>query len=542
MGVESDAGRGVRESIPGLLRIAAEAEPEHVALSEAATGRAITWRALDALADSVARGLFAGGLVAGYRVMIAMTNRIEFVAAYLGTLRAGMVAVPVNPRSTTGELVRMLADSGARVVFADETTAHGVRAAADGVAEALRAGGSPTGDGAAEPRMVVVRGDDAVETGETGWAQFLVEVGELTPVRQDPEALAVLLYTSGASGKPRAAMLSGRALAANIEQVAAVHPPMVIGQDVVLGVLPLFHVYGLNAVLGQTLRQHARLVLVDGFDPEGSLDLIEDEAISVVPVAPPVFAYWMQVPGLEDRLGPVRLILSGSAPLSQELTAAFTERTGHVVHQGYGLTEASPVVTSTLCSSDPDPRSVGAAVPGVEITLLDEGSGGEPEPGDGGQILIRGDNLFSGYWPDGVDGPDEDGWFATGDVGYLDPDGDLYLVDRVRDLVIVSGFNVYPSEVEDVIKELSDVAAVAVVGVPDEMTGEAVVAYVRPAPDVDRSTVERHVREQCEHRLARFKQPGVVHVVDELPYTATGKVQKGRLREAERRRVNGLLE
>lgn len=554
MGVDTDAvgpGREARLSVPDLLRVAASAEPGHIALSEAATGRAITWRALDALADSVTRGLSAAGLVAGYRVMIAMTNRIEFVAAYLGTLRAGMVAVPVNPRSTTGELVRMLADSGARVVFADETTAHVVRAAADGVAEALRAGGPGTGDGGAEPRMVVVRdarsveSGEPVEPGETAWAEFLVEVGELAPVRDDPEALAVLLYTSGASGKPRAAMLSHRALAANIEQVASVEPPMVVGQDVVLGVLPLFHVYGLNAVLGQVLRQHARLVLVDGFDPEGSLDLIEDEAISVVPVAPPVFAYWMQVPGLEDRLGPVRLILSGSAPLSPDLTAAFTERTGHVVHQGYGLTEAAPVVTSTLCSCDPDPRSVGATIPGVEIRLVDEGAGGEPEPGDGGQILIRGDNLFSGYWPEGADGPDgpgEDGWFATGDVGYLDPDGDLYLVDRVRDLVIVSGFNVYPSEVEDVIKELPDVGSAAVVGVPDELTGEAVVAYVRPAPEADRGLVEQHVREQCRQRLARFKQPSVVHVVDELPYTATGKVQKGRLREAERRRVNGLLE
>jgi long-chain acyl-CoA synthetase len=541
--MDTERAGGARVGVAGLLRIAASAEPEHIALSEAATGRAITWRSLDALADSVARGLYASGLVAGYRVMIAMTNRIEFVAAYLGTLRAGMVAVPVNPRSTTGELVRMLADSGARVVFADETTAHVVRAAADGVAEALRAGGTSDGGGAAEPRMVVVRGEGNVEAAATGWDEFLVGEGELTPVRQDPEALAVLLYTSGASGKPRAAMLSDRALAANIEQIATVDPPMVIGQDVVLGVLPLFHVYGLNAVLGQVLRQHARLVLVDGFDPEGSLDIIEDEAVSVVPVAPPVFAYWMQVRGLEERLGPVRLILSGSAPLSPDLTAAFTELTGHVVHQGYGLTEAAPVVTSTLCSSHPDARSVGAAVPGVEIRLLDEGAGGdEPEPGDGGQILIRGENLFSGYWPDGVEGPDEDGWFATGDVGYLDPDGDLYLVDRVRDLVIVSGFNVYPSEVEDVIKELPDVAAAAVVGVADEMTGEAVVAYVRPAPEADRGAVEEHVREQCEHRLARFKQPSVIHVVDELPYTATGKVQKGRLREAERRRVNGLLE
>ena len=202
----------------------------------------------------------------------------------------------------------------------------------------------------------------------------MANAGHPVPARVDPESLAVLLYTSGTSGRPRAAMLSHRALLANIEQVAAVDPPMITGRDVVLGVLPLFHVYGLNAVLGQCVRQCARLVLVDGFDAEGSLDLIEDEAVSVLPVAPPVFAYWMQVPGLEDRLGPVRLVLSGSAPLSPELTEAFTARTSVQIHQGYGLTEAAPVVTSTLCSKQlqAQPRSVGAALPGIEIRLVDE--------------------------------------------------------------------------------------------------------------------------------------------------------------------------
>ena len=527
----------VTGTVADLLRTAAAEEPNRIAVGEAATGRAVSWAVLDDLVDRVATGLSRLGLVAGYRVMIVMPNRIEFVAAYLGALRAGMVAVPVNPRSTTGELVRVIADSGSRVVVVDETTAPTVRAAAGGVAEAIETAGA--GAGAVRPEVVAV--GTPVEPGEHDWDALVVESGRPPELRDDPEALAVLLYTSGTSGRPRGAMLSHRALRANIEQVAQVDPPMVVGQDVVLGVLPLFHVYGLNAVLGQVLRQHARLVLVDGFDPEGSLDLIEDEAISVLPVAPPVFAYWMQVEGLEERLGPVRLVLSGSAPLSPDLTRAFTERTGLTVHQGYGLTEASPVVTSTLCSKEPDDRSVGAALPGIELRLVDD-LGGEPESEDGGELLVRGANLFSGYWPDGADGPDAEGWYATGDVGYLADAGDLYLVDRVRELVIVSGFNVYPSEVEDVITELPEVAEAAVIGVEDEMTGEAVVAYVKPADDADRETLVELVREQCERRLARFKQPGVIHVVDQLPHTATGKVQKGRLRATERRRALGLLE
>ncbi len=523
-------------NVADLLVRAAQKEPDKTILSEASTGRTVTCGGLDELVQRVVQGFSDAGMVAGYRVMIATGNSIEFVAAYLGSLRAGMVAVPVNPRSATGEFMRMLADSGARMVIADSRTIASVREAVRGLGDAMEAVGLEAN---LRPRVVAV--GTTLEPGERGWDQLVARGGAPVPARLDPESLAVLLYTSGTSGRPRAAMLSHRALLANIEQVAQVDPPMISGRDVVLGVLPLFHVYGLNAVLGQVLRQQARLVLVDGFDAEGSLDIIEDEAISVVPVAPAVFAYWMQITGLEERLGPVRLMLSGSAPLDPELTGRFTDRTHVDIHQGYGLTEAAPVVTSTLCSKAPSPRSVGAALPGIEIKLVDD-RGREPHDQDGGEIHVRGANLFSGYWPDGADGPDFDGWWPTGDVGYLDPDGDLYLVDRVKELVIVSGFNVYPSEVEDVIGELPEVLEAAVIGVEDELTGETVVAYVKPTVAGSGDGLVDDVRRHCEHRLARFKQPSVIHVVDTLPYTPTGKVQKGRLRATERRRALGLLE
>jgi long-chain acyl-CoA synthetase len=217
------------------------------------------------------------------------------------------------------------------------------------------------------------------------------------------------------------------------------------------------------------------------------------------------------------------------------------------VHQGYGLTEAAPVVTSTLCRSGAGEHaktgSVGAALPGIEIRLVDD-AGHPPDGEDAGEIWVRGDNLFSGYWPDGSDGPDQDGWYGTGDVGFLDKDGELFLVDRLKELVIVSGFNVYPSEVEEVVAEVDGVDEVAVIGTEHPETGEAVVAYVRRAPDTQYAAeeLEAVVREHCATRLARFKQPTEVHVVDELPHTVTGKVAKGRLREGRRRRNLGLLE
>ncbi|MCW2757759.1 MAG: AMP-dependent synthetase and ligase [Nocardioidaceae bacterium] len=522
----------MESNVAQLLRLAAESEPDRIALSEASTGRTVTWRALDEMADAVATGLATAGLVAGHRMMLVLGNRIEFVAAYLGALRARVVVVPVNPRSAVGELVRMIADSGSRVVVADADTVDDARAAVTGLAEV---------SDAERPAPRIVGVGVRVEDGETTWDELVAATGRPTPLPDDPEALAVLLYTSGTSGRPRAAMLSHRALLANIEQVAAVDPPMIHGNDVVFGVLPLFHVYGLNAVLGQTLKHCARLVLVESFHPEGALDIIEDEAITVLPVAPPVFAYWRTLDNLKDRIGPVRLALSGSAPLATELIDWFTEATGVALHQGYGLTEASPVVTSTLCSKDLQSGSVGAALPGVDVRLVDD-QGAEPDGDDPGEIWVRGENLFSGYWPDGDDGPGAEGWYATGDVGFLDQSGDLFLVDRLKELVIVSGFNVYPSEVEEVIAEVAQVAEVAVIGVADDRTGEAVVAYVKATDPSDAAELPDLVRDHCTARLARFKQPSVIHVVAELPYTVTGKVQKGRLRATERRRALGLLE
>jgi long-chain acyl-CoA synthetase len=529
--------------VADLLTRAAAENPDKLAIVEAG-GRAVTWAELDDEVGRVASGLGAAGIVAGHRVMVVMGNRLEFVASYLGILRAQAVAVPVNPTATAGEVARMIADSGSRIVLADADSVTEVRGAIAALDEAMsqeHPAGSIEADlfaRLAKPRVVVVGA--TLQPDERSYDHLRAERAQPVPPLQDPEKLAALLYTSGTSGRPRAAMLTHRALLANIDQVAAVDPPMIHGDDVVLAVLPMFHVYGLNAVLGVALHHRAKVVLAARFDPQGTLDLIEDEACSVIPVAPPVFAYWRDVEQLRERLGPVRLMLSGSAPLSPELMEEFTGLTGIPIHQGYGLTEASPVVTSTLVSERLQAGSVGAALPGVEIRLVDE-FGDAPEGEDAGQISIRGANLFSGYWPDGSDGPDADGWWSTGDVGFLDPSGDLFLVDRLKELVIVSGFNVYPVEVEDVIREVDGVTEAAVIGVADETQGEAVVAYV-VAPGRDPASVEAAVREHCETRLARFKQPSRVEVVGELPVGVTGKVQKGRLRGMERRRALGILE
>jgi long-chain acyl-CoA synthetase len=310
-------------------------------------------------------------------------------------------------------------------------------------------------------------------------------------------------------------MLSHRALLSHLHSIA---PFEIIDRDsVVLAMLPLFHVFGLNAVLGSWATSGARLVIMDGLD--GFANVLTEEHVSNVPLAPPVLARILDDEQALASLRSVTTVVSGAAPLPVDLREQFTARTGLRVEQGYGLTEASPGVSATLGGELLGHGHVGRPLPGVEVRIGD-GS----EPSEPGEIWIRGDNLFSGYWPDGDGGPGELGWFPTGDIGYL-LDGELFLVDRSRELIIVNGFNVYPAEVEDAIGELPGVESVAVVGRPHRRTGEQVVAFVTG----EGLTVEA-INEHCADRLAKFKRPSLVQLVQELPRGITGKVRKGVLR------------
>ena len=400
-------------NVADLLRARADEYGASTALVDGSAK--ITWRTLDTQVDNLARAMSALGLVGGHRVALAMTNGAPMVTAYLAVLRAGMVAVPINPTSTPNEISRVLADSGSRLCFADAQTVESVRVAV------------------AETAVPVIVNGAETQPGETAYDD-LPEGSSTVVTPRDTESLAVLLYTSGTSGRPRAAMLSHRALLANIVQAASTDPPPVQPDDVVLGVLPLCHVYGLNAVLGQVLLTGATLVVGKRFDAAETLSLIGSEGITCLPVAPPVIGAWLAQDGIGDRLAGVRTLLSGAGPLAEDIVREFESRTGHAVEQGYGLTEASPIVTSTVGTPTHKPGSAGRALPGVELRIVDDSASGarDAEPDDPGEIWVRGDNVLEGYWPDGDGGPDDDGWLHTGDIGFVDHDGDLFLVDRLR--------------------------------------------------------------------------------------------------------------
>ena len=458
-----------------------------------------TWSELDAMVDRSAAALLAVGAT---KVAIVLPNTIDFVVALLGSMRAGLLAIPVNPGFTERELRHVLTDSGADLVI---DTDH-----------PLPLGG---------------------EVGELPKDASEDHVPEdHVPEHHVPEeAVALLLYTSGTEGAPKGAMLTHRALIANHRQIAEIKPPIMSADDIALLALPLFHAYGLNSGLGAVLWYGACGVLSQESDPLATAGLIALHRITVVVGVPSMYHAWSELPNAPELLRSLRLAVCGAAPLDPAVAEVFTERTGVTVHIGYGLTETAPVLTSTLASSTIKPGSIGRPIPGVSLKLVNAfGEAVDDDPGysseDEGEIVVRGDNLFVGYWPDRRGGPGADGWWPTGDVAYADADGDLFIVDRIGALIIVNGFNVYPAEVEHVLMAHPAVAEAAVLGVPDPATGHAVHAYV-VADGSDGAVTEDDLRAHCAANLARFKRPATIEFVAELPHSAIGKVRKKLLRD-----------
>lgn len=495
-------------NVSDLVRNAAGADPGHPALIETATGLALTWSGTDSAVDAAAHVIAAAGVAAGDRVVVRLPGGVSYCIAAFGVWRAGGVLVPIARRAAPRELQEVLAGAGARVLVAE---------AGDEVAAEAAAAAGVTVLG--PPRPV-----------EQPGPAFTTSCGG--------EDLAVLAFTSGTSGSARGVMLAHRALLANVAQCARLRPAPVTAADRVLLALPLFHVYGLGPGLLQVASAGATAVLAGRFDAADALAAIARHRVSTVVGVPQMYRAWLKLGRDTLRAGfaTVRLLTSGAAPLDPMLGEDFQRATGLGVFEGYGLTETGPVLTSTLVGGRPKPGSVGRPIPGVELRLVDAdgtplGTDPDDEDEDGGGtglVAARGANLLTGYWPSGDHGPDADGWFRTGDVGFLDSAGDLHLVDRTSDLIIVNGFNVYPHEVERALLEHPAIVAAAVAGVPDEDSGETVRALLVLAEGatVTAAGLDAH----CAIRLARYKMPTIIEVVDELPVTATGKLARRALR------------
>ncbi|HVE93496.1 MAG TPA: AMP-binding protein [Acidimicrobiales bacterium] len=459
-------------------------------------------------------GLARLGVEPGDRVALATANNWFFVVAYFATLGVGAVAVPVNPASPTAELENELASVRPKVLIAGPAASAGVKgldAERLGLAHVV----APSGAGmdASTPFDDLMGGDEAP----------LVD-------RADDD-LAVLIFTAGTGGSPKAAMLTHGNLRSNIDQAQSQPGRELVASDVSFGVLPMFHIFGLNVVLGLTLAAGGSVVLVERFDPTSAFETIGERGVTILAGAPTMFSSMLDVPRVaKDALATVRLAVSGAAALPPDVAKRFEERFGIAIRQGYGLTEASPIVTSSVLEGDPKPYAIGVVLPGMDVRLVDE-EGEDALEGDAGEIWVRGPNVFAGYWEDEeatARALTPDGWLRTGDVAVTDDDGFLYLIDRAKDLIIVSGFNVYPAEVEDVLESHDGVAEVAVVGVDHPHSGETVKAFVVASPGVHLE--EDQLIDYAATKLARYKCPTKITFLDELPHGLGGKLLRRALR------------
>ena len=461
----------------------------------------MTYRDLRRAVSVMHRRLIEAGIGPDDRVAVIAGNDPAFVVAYLAILRAGAVAVPLNIVSPPAELQHQL----------DEVSVSAILV-------------GPGGDQSLSGAPVI-----AVDGLPGGQADELV-ADELEAVERRPEDVAALLFTAGTAGAPRAAMLSHGNLLANLDQVQR-HPGRALNAgDRILGVLPLCHIFGLNVVLGGTLYAGASVVMVERFDAAHTLELIAAHQVTVVLGAPSLFAALVGV-GAEagtQPMGSVRMAYSGAAPLPIEVAEAFEMRYQLPLLQGYGLTEASPVVTSAIVDQPVHPGSIGVPLPGLELRLVDE-DGEDTLAGDPGEIWVRGPNVFPGYWRDTAATEavlTGDGWLRTGDIAVVGDDGELAIVDRAKDLIIVSGFNVFPAEVEGVLIEHPGVQDAAVIGDADATRGEVVHAFVVSIGDVGATELQAW----CRDRLARYKCPAVVTFVPSLPHGLAGKLLRRSLR------------
>ena len=457
-----------------------------------------------ALARRFAGGLSDLGVRPGDRVAVCMANCIEVLASYHAIWRIGAAVTPLLFLLSEDELRHALTDSDAAVVITTPEFLPKVLAAGAGLTTRVVVAGGPS-----DPEI-------------TSFADL--SAGEEAPLaRIDPGELAALLYTGGTTGRSKGVMLSHDAL--SYAAWAGVHANESDEFAVGLLPLPLAHAFGL---LVSTLAMHAvhpsRTVLMRWFDPTGWLQLAQDEGVQHGALVPTMLRLLAAQPLENYDLSALRKLTSGSAPLPAEIAEQWAQRVPDCeVVEGYGCSETAALATTTR-TGRARRGSVGQAAPGVEVRIAD------PDGAGNGEICIRTPSLMTGYWhdPGATAAAVRDGWFHTGDVGHLDPDGYLFIVDRLKDVIIRNGFNVYPRDVEEALMRHPDVAVCAVVGRPDREAGEEVVAFVQTVPGSS-ATSEQLVGYAREH-LSAVKYPREVHVIDTLPLTSIGKLDRKALR------------
>ena len=500
------------ETLSNVVLGAAAAYADAPALVDAASGRALTYAAVLDGVRRTAAGLAALGIRKGDVVGLVAPNSPEFAIAFYAIVRLGAVVTPANPANTSHELAQQLVDAGAKLVFAAHELADKVRAA---IAEA----GRPI---------------ELVTIGTTAGARSLDSIArdaEPPAVVIDPAVdVAVLPYSSGTTGLPKGVMLTHRNLVANLVQLEAIESADL---RALVGVLPFFHIYGMVVILSFGLMRGLTVVTLPRFEFEPFLKVLQDWRIELAHIVPPVAIALAKHP-LVDRydLGALRWLLCAAAPLGSEVTDALEARLNVRMRQGYGMTEASPATHYT----GPDERrsgKVGTLVPNTECRIIDSETGRDLGTNEPGEVWIRGPQVMKGYLNNAeatARTVDADGWLHTGDIGVVDDEGYLLVVDRLKELIKVKGFQVAPAELESLLLKHPRIADVAVIPVPDDEAGEVPKAIVVAREPLTAADVIAFVHAEVAH----YKRVRHVEFVDAIPKSPSGKILRRVLVERER--------
>lgn len=488
--------------------------------------RRVTYRELRAAAHRVANGLAGLGLQPGDRVAMMVPNLPEFTIAYYGILTAGMVVVPLNSLFVEDEIAYHLEDSGAAAFIAWYGFEEPARAAMARVASCRKL-------------VLITREETGHPPDAHSFADLLSAAGGEADLAQTmPDDTAVILYTSGTTGRAKGAELTHFNLYANAQWCAERSQSVLPDQMVLFGpgavglcALPLFHSFGQTCIQNAMLFHGAAFVCMPRWNADEALQLMERESVTHFAGVPTMYFSLLQSPEAgRCQLPRLRFCNSGGAPMPVEVMQEFDGRFGVQVLEGYGLTETSPVATFHTPEFARKPGSVGRPIHGCEVRIADDQDQTLPTEGVG-EVLIRGHNIMKGYYrrPEATEEALRGGWFHSGDIGKLDDEGYLYILDRKKDMILRGGFNVYPRELEEVLYTHPAILEVAVIGIPDQEHGEEVVAVValKEAGAADADGIIAF----CRKRMAAYKYPRIVEIRDTLPKGGTGKILKRALRD-----------
>jgi long-chain acyl-CoA synthetase len=509
-------------SLPQMFDRTVERHPDRTAVYF--YDREISYKTLQDMSKRVSGALRACGVKKGDRIGIMLPNCPPYVVSFFGVLRRGAVVVQINPMYTRRELEAILTDSGADVLIVFGELYPRVQKIKS----------------FSRLRKVIIVETDSFRlenplSHEVSWKAFLHEAAPVPDEPVDPKCdVAVFQYTGGTTGRSKGAMLTHQNLVVNVQQIhahASENP--LTEQDKILTVIPLFHVYGMTCAMNFGFFLGSSLILLPRFESLEVLKTIQKHRPAYFPGVPTMYVALNAYPGAEKYgVDAIRIINSGSASLPVELIQSFEKKTGAVMYEGYGLSEASPTTHSNPRSGQRKPGSVGIPLPGTEAKIVDLETGTRTvKIGETGELVIRGPQVMKGYWnmPDETKQTLRNGWLYTGDIARMDEDGYFYIVDRKKDLIIAGGYNIYPREVEEVLYTHPAVLEAAVVGVPDPYRGETVKAYLVFKPGAKATSQE--LEAFCRGHLAPFKVPKQFEIRSSLPKNAVGKILRRVLRD-----------